>query len=187
MLSPVTQAAEGFPRRAFSVAEVFRMQEIGVLLEDERFELIEGEIVPLGPKSGLHEGIRLPLIRALARAFPDNMLLGASTSFYLSDFTVLEPDVTILPNMNIEKIRGPDVHLVIEVADTTFDKDMRLKAAIYAKYGVRELWVIDANRLETHVHRDPSDGKWSNIEILGPDHKLTHSSAPSFAVRLAEI
>jgi Uma2 family endonuclease len=187
MLSSVTQAAEGFPRRAFSVAEVFRMQEIGVLREDERFELIEGEIVPLGPKSGVHEGIRLPLIRALARAFPDNMLLGASTSFYLSDFTVLEPDLSIFPMMDTTKVRGPDVVLVIEVADTTLEKDMRLKARLYAKYGVRELWVIDANRRETHVHRDPVEGEWSNIEILGPEHLLSHASAPGFAVRLAEL
>lgn len=106
------------------------------------------------------------------------MLLGASTSFHLSDLAVLEPDVSILPNMNIEKVRGPDVLLVIEVADTTLDKDTRLKAAIYAKYGVRELWVIDANRRETHMHRDRVEGHWSTIEIVGADRLLVHPSAP---------
>jgi len=182
-----TRAAEGFDRRAFTVDEILRMQEIGVLDEDERFELIEGEIVLMQAKNYPHERIKLALNRALTRALPDRLQLGVETSLYLSSTTILEPDLSIFPMMDTTKVRGPDVLLVIEVADTTLDKDTRLKAAIYAKYNVLEMWVIDANRLETHVHRNPVDGKWRNIEIRGPDHMLTHSSAPNFAARLADL
>ena len=89
--------------------------------------------------------------------------------------------------MDTTKVRGPDVLLAVEVADTTLEKDKGLKAAIYAKYGLRELWVIDASRLETYVHRDPVDGCWSKIEIFRATDLLTHPSAPGFAVRLAEL
>jgi len=186
-LRATTRAAEGFDRRAFTVDEILRMQEIGVLDQDERFELIEGEIVLVQAKNYPHERIKLALVRGFSRTLPDGLQLGVETSLYLSSTTILEPDLSIFPMMDTTKVRGPDVLLVIEVADTTLDKDMRLKAAIYAKYYVRELWVIDANRLETHVHRDPVEGKWSNIEILGADHLLSHASAPGFAVRLAEL
>lgn len=179
-----TRAAEGFDRRAFTVDEILRMQEIGILDADERFELIEGEIVLMQAKNYPHERIKLALNRALTRALPDTLQLGVETSLYLSSTTILEPDLSIFPMMDTTEVRGPDVLLAIEVADTTLDKDMGLKASTYAKYNVRELWVIDANRLETHIHRDPVDGQWSNIEISGRDHLLTHASAPNFAMRL---
>jgi Uma2 family endonuclease len=182
-----TRAAEGFDRRAFTVDEILRMQEIGVLDDDERFELIEGEIVLMQSKNYPHERIKLALNRGLTRALPDTLQLGVETSLYLSNTTILEPDLSIFPMMDTTKVRGPDVLLVIEVADTTLDKDTRLKSRLYAKYGVRELWVIDANRLETHLHRDPIDGEWSAIEILRPDHPLNHPSAPGFAVKLSEL
>ena len=53
----VTRAAEGFPRRAFTVEDIRRMIDAGVIGEDERFELIEGEIVPMSPKHDPHERI----------------------------------------------------------------------------------------------------------------------------------
>ncbi|WP_036255298.1 Uma2 family endonuclease [Methylocapsa acidiphila] len=187
MSASATQFADGFPRRAFTAEEVLRMQEAGVLDEDERFELIEGEIVLMQAKNYPHERIKLALIRALSRALPDALQLGVETSLYLSKATILEPDLSIFPMMDTTKARGPDVLLVIEVADTTLVKDMRLKAAIYAKYGVRELWVIDAVRLETHVHRDPVDGTWADTGILRAEDLLSHSSAPGFAMRLSEL
>jgi len=183
----MTRAAEGFPRRAFTVDEVLRMQEIGILDEDERFELIEGEIVLIQAKNYPHERIKLALIRAFSKALPDGLQLGVETSLYLSKATIFEPDLSIFPMMDTTKVRGPDVLLAIEVADATLAKDLGLKAAIYAKHGVHELWVIDAVKLEAHVHRDPVVGKWSKIEILHADDVLTHPTAPGFAARLISL
>lgn len=105
----------------------------------------------------------------------------------MSDVTLLEPDLSIFPAMETAKVRGPDISLAVEVADAALEKHKGLKAAIYAKYGLRELWVIDAARLETHVHRNPSDGRWSAVEIFHAADVLTHDSAPGFALRLSEI
>ena len=63
--------------------------------------------------------------------------------------------------MDSTSVRGPDVLLAIEVATTTMRKDLKLKAALYAKYGVREYWVIDRKELTTTVHKAPVDGAWS--------------------------
>ena len=77
--------------------------------------------------------------------------------------------------------------LAIEVATTTLRKDLRLKAALYAKYGVREYWVINTTKVTTTVHKAPVDGTWTAIEVRPTDAVLTHPSAPGFAIRLADL
>ena len=61
MRASVTRAAEGFDRRAFTVDEILRMQEAGIISEDENFELIEGEIVPMQAKTHVHELLKSAL------------------------------------------------------------------------------------------------------------------------------
>ncbi len=183
----LTHAADGFERRAFTLADVRRMIEAGILHEDDKFELIEGEIVWMQAKNFPHERIKLALVRALSRALPDHLQLGVETTAYLADITYVDPDLTIFPMGDTEEVRGPDILLAIEVADTSLAKDLKLKAGVYAKYGVRELWVVDARKLVTHVFRAPVDGKWTFVETRPPEHVLTHDSAPGFAARLAEM
>jgi Uma2 family endonuclease len=182
-----THAADGFDRMAFTVSDIERMTEAGVLGPDDRFELIEGEIVCGQPKLFAHERIRLALNRAFSRSLPDHLQLGAVTSAFLSDITVVDPDLSIFPMMNTQEVRGPDLLLAIEVADSSLAKDLNLKAGVYAKYGVRELWVIDANARVTHLFRTPVDGVWTQRETLGPDHALTHAAAPEFSLRLSDL
>ena len=183
----LTHAADGFDRLAFTIHDIKRMTEAGILDEDDKFELIEGEIVWMQSKHFPHERIKLALVRHLSRTLPDHLQLGVETSAFLSDITVVDPDLTIFPMMNTEEVRGPDILLAIEVADTTLAKDLRLKSRVYAKYGVQELWVIDAKRLLTHVFRAPKDGAWSETARFDASHTLTHASAPSFALRLDEL
>jgi Uma2 family endonuclease len=175
------------PRRAFTVDEVLRMQDAGIFGPDERFELIEGEIVGMQAKNSLHERVKLALNRALSRSLPDDLQLGVETTLYLSKQTFLEPDLTIFPMMATADVRGPDILLAIEVADSSLPYDRGLKAQLYAKYGVRELWVIDAKGLTTHVHKAPVDGKWTSVAAMRADAMLTHPAAPGFAVKLGEI
>ena len=82
MTTSVTRAAEGFDRRAFTVQEILRMQEAGIISEDENFELIEGEIVPLQAKTHVHELIKSTLNLGLARALPDKLWLGVESTMY---------------------------------------------------------------------------------------------------------
>ncbi len=182
-----THAADGFDRMAFTVADIERMTQTGVLEPDDRFELIEGEIVWMQAKHFPHERIKLALVRNLSRALPDHLQLGVETSAFLSDITVVDPDLSIFPMMNTQEVRGPDLLLAIEVADTSLAKDLNLKAGVYAKYGVRELWVIDANACVTHVFREPVAGEWTQRETFGADHALTHAAAPGFSLTLKDL
>jgi hypothetical protein len=97
MRGSVTRAAEGFDRRAFTVDEVLRMQEAGIISEDENFELIEGEIVPTQAKTHARELLKSALKIAVVRALPDRLWVGVETTIYLTPNTFVEPDLVVYP------------------------------------------------------------------------------------------
>ena len=182
-----TRAGDGYERRAFTADEIWRMQELGIIDDDEGFELIEGDIVMMQSKNAPHERIKLALNRALAKTLPDTLQLGVETSLVLAEHSILEPDLSVFPMMDSTSARGPDVLLAIEVATTTLRKDLKLKAALCARYGVCEYWVIDTRKLTTTVHKAPVDAVWGSVEVLPTDAVLSHPSAPGFAVRLSDL
>ena len=120
-----TRAAEGLPRRRFTVAEVEAMVEAGVMDEDERVELIGGELVPMSPKGSRHEVVKVALNDAWSRSRPDNCRLAPETTFRLSVDTYLEPDFVIFDRATgLTGIKGENVLLVVEIADTSRRYDM---------------------------------------------------------------
>ena len=185
----VTSAAEGLPRRRFTVAEVEAMVAAGVMEEDERVELIGGELVPMSPKGNHHEVVKTALLARWYRATPDDVLLTPETTFRLSEDTYLEPDVVIYPRTSgLRGTHGANVLLVVEIADSSLRYDIGRKAALYASFGIRELWVIDAVRLTTRVFREPGADGYRNTQDFGPAEQLTPLIAPgAFALRLDEL
>jgi Uma2 family endonuclease len=184
----VTRAAEGFDRRSFTVAEILRMQDAGIILEEENFELIEGEIVPMQAKTHIHELIKSALNIGVARALPDGLWLGVETTIYLSANTFVEPDLVIYPRgIKLEEVKGSDILLAIEVAATSLAYDRGLKARLYARHGVNELWVIDAERRRTFVHSGPGPAGWRTIVERSRDEALTFAALPGFTVELGSI
>jgi Uma2 family endonuclease len=185
----VTSAAEGLPRRRFTVAEVEAMVAAGVMEEDERVELIGGELVPMSPKGNQHEVVKTSLLARWYRARPDDVLLTPETTFRLSDDTYLEPDVVIYPRTSgLRGLTGANVLLVVEIADSSLRYDIGRKAALYASFGIRELWVIDAVRLTARVFREPAADGYRNASDFGPADRITPLIAPeAFALRLDEL
>jgi Uma2 family endonuclease len=184
-----TSAAEGLPRRRFTVAEVEAMVAAGVMEEDERVELIGGELVPMSPKGNHHEVVKTALLARWYRARADDVLLTPETTFRLSEDTYLEPDVVIYPRTSgLRGLTGANVLLVVEIADSSLRYDTGRKAALYASFGIRELWVIDAVRLTTRVFREPAADGYRNARDFAPTDQLAPLIAPeAFAVRLDEL
>jgi Uma2 family endonuclease len=188
MRANVTRAAEGFDRRSFTVSEVLRMQDAGIVSEDENFELIEGEIVPMQAKTHMHELVKSTLNIGIARALPDRLWLGVESTIYLSAETFVEPDLVIYPKgIKLEDVKGSDILLAIEVAATSLAYDRGLKARLYARHGVSELWVVDAERRRTLIHSGPGPAGWQTIVERGREEALTFAALPGFAVPLGSI
>ncbi|MGC2782922.1 MAG: Uma2 family endonuclease [Roseiarcus sp.] len=184
-----TSAAEGLPRRRFTVAEVEAMVAAGVMEEDERVELIGGELVPMSPKGNHHEVIKTALLARWYRVRPDDVLLTPETTFRLSEDTYLEPDVVVYPRTSgLRGLTGANVLLVVEIADSSLRYDIGRKAALYASFGIRELWVIDAVRMTTRVFREPAADGYRNARDFGPSDRLVPLiAAEAFTLRLNEL
>jgi Uma2 family endonuclease len=190
----VTTAAEGFPRRAFTVEDIARMMEAGIIGEEEKFELIEGEIVMMAAKGIAHERIKSALTIAVVRALPDHLTVGVEATLRLTNTIMLEPDIAVFPKELFNKsaagfaqLDPGEAHLVIEVAASSLAYDKGLKARLYARHRVREIWVIDANERITWVHTGPTGDGWSSIVERGPQDTLTTPALPGFSMRLGEI
>jgi Uma2 family endonuclease len=190
----VTTAAEGFPRRSFTVEDIRRMIDAGVIREDEKFELIEGEIVMMAAKGVLHERIKSALVVAVVRALPDHLTVGVEATLRLTDRVMLEPDIAVFAkelfdrsSAGFARLDPGEAHLVIEVAATSLAYDKDLKARLYARHQVKELWVVDANERATWVHTGPKGEGWSSIVKYEAQESLTTSALPALSIRLSEI
>jgi Uma2 family endonuclease len=187
-MSRVTTAAEGLPRRAFSVAELERMTAAGILDEDERIELIGGDVVPMAPKSLRHELVKNALNLRWARTPSADVLHTVATTFRLSEDTYLEPDLVFYPKAGgWLGLSASSAKLLVEIADTSLVYDLGRKAGLYAAFGIAELWVIDAVKLQTRVHREPTLTGYRTILDLAADQTLVPALAPDRAVTLSDL
>src|SRR5688572_22421068 len=183
-----TNAAEGLPRRRFTVAELEAMTAAGILDEHERIELIGGEIVPMSPKGNQHEMLKAALNIYWARKLPADLMLVTETTFRLTADTYLEPDFVFYPKATgIPGLSAATAQLVVELADSSLGYDLGRKAVLYAGFGIAELWVIDAVRLQTHVHREPALAGYRSITAFAPDQRLIPQAEAALAVTLAEL
>jgi Uma2 family endonuclease len=137
----VTTAAEGLPRRRFTVAEVEAMVGAGVMEEDERVELIGGELVPMSPKGNHHKFVKTALLDRWYRVRSDDVFLTPETTFRLSEDTYLDPDVVIYPRATgLTGLTADSVLLVVEIADSSLRHYTDRKAALYTSFRIPELW-----------------------------------------------
>ena len=182
----VTQSAEGLPRRAFTVKDVLRMVETGVLGRDERFELIGGEIVPMSPKGIRHEVFKQWLMEQLVKGLPDELQTIPETTFHLSDDTFIEPDFVVYPRRSgLRKLSPETCVLAIEIADSSLVYDLGRKARLYAQFGIAELWVFDVNDLRATVHRVPSEAGYRAMETSSFEAVLSTDCIGRFALDLS--
>lgn len=183
-----TQAAEGMPRRLWTLAEIEAMVEAGIISEDERFELIGGEVVPMSPKGARHEMVKVDLNRHLQRAVADELSVAPETTLRLDEHSFVEPDFCVFPKAVAPgDMRGYDVLLAIEIADTSLRYDLGRKIGVYAAYGIPEVWVIDAKTLVTHVHRKLGASGYADIFTTGPAETLMAVRAPSVGMCLERL
>lgn len=183
-----TTAAEGLPRRPFTVAELEQMVAAGILDEDERIELIGGEVVPMSPKGNHHEVVKAALNAYWVPRLPGDLMVVTETTFRFTKDTYLEPDFVFYPKASgISGLSAGTARLVVEIADSSLAYDLGLKARLYAGFGIAELWVVNAVTLQARIHRDPTPTGYRTIADLPPGERLVPVLEPSLAVTLSEL
>jgi Uma2 family endonuclease len=157
---------ESWPQRhRITVRDYHRMAEIGVLAADARVELIDGEIIDMAPIGRDHQSIVDRLNRLFVRAVGDDAIVRVQGSIRLSEWSEPEPDVVLLaPRPDFYRgafASGEDALLVVEVSDTTLRYDRDVKAPLYARHGVPEVWVIDVEHEALLIHGELRDGGYA--------------------------
>ncbi len=145
------------------------MAEVGLLAPDARVELIEGEIIDMAPIGIHHTSVVDRLNRWLMSAVSDDAIVRIQGSFRLSGFSEPQPDVILLkPSEDFYWSRfatGEDTLLVIEVSDSTFRYDRKVKAPLYARYGIPEYWIVEIENARLHFFRSPADGRYTDVSV----------------------
>ena len=183
-----TMAAEGLPRRRFTVAEFEAMTAAGILDHHERIELIGGDGVVMSPKGDPHEILKAALNEHWVRTLPPHQMFTIATTLRLTPGTYLEPDFVFYPKATgIAGLNTATARLVVEIADSSLGYDLGRKAALYASFGIAELWVIDAVKLVTHIHREPTADGYRSVVTLGKDARLVPQVDAGLAVTLGML
>ena len=158
------------PRHRITVDEYYRMADVGLLAQDARVELIDGEIFDMAPIGSRHGGIVSRLDHRLIRAIGDRAIARVQQPLRLSRSSEPQPDLAIVRSREDFYTRShptaSDVLLVIEVSETTLRYDQRIKAPLYARHGVPELWIIDLEHLQMHLLRSPQDETYAEALVI---------------------
>lgn len=191
----VIQGPDGLTRRAFSVEDVRRMTDAGIMDPDEPIELRDGELIAVPAEKYAHARATLAMARKLFRALPDKWAIAQEKTLQLSAETLVQPDFFICASDLIQGseegfliVPGPDL-FIIEVADSSLLHDRTQKSRLYARHDVREYWIVDLNGRRILVHRRPEDGEYQDVrsieaeEVVSPDA----SGMASFQLRLSDL
>lgn len=134
-------------KRRFTIREYQKMGESGILGEDDRIELIAGEIVEMSPIGSQHAGHVARVQDAVSRAVARQAIVWVQNPVDLDDYSEPEPDLTLLrPRDDFYASQHPrpaDVLLVIEVSDSSARYDREVKLPLYAHAGIPEVWILD--------------------------------------------
>jgi Uma2 family endonuclease len=142
----------------------------------------------MSPKGNHHEVLKIALNIHWARKLPPGLLFATETTFRLTADTYLEPDFVFFPRTaGVPGLNATTARLVVELADSSLGYDLGRKALLYAGFGIAELWVIDAVRLVTHIHREPAPSGYRAITELPSSARLVPQAAPELALTLSEL
>ena len=178
------------PRRRFTTAEYHKIGEAGVLSEDDRVELIDGEILEMSPIGSKHAACVDRLNHVFARNAGNRAIVRVQSPVQLGEYSEPQPDLAILrprPDFYAPAHPGPeDVLLLVEVADTSLEYDKE-KLLLYARSGVPEVWLADLKRDMLIMHRDPSPTGYETVQVLRRGDTVSPSAFPDLEIAIADI
>ncbi len=178
-------------RRRFTADEYQQMGRAGILREGDRVELIDGEIVTMTPIGPRHSAIVDRLSRVFFTGAGDAAIVRTQGAVRLNVFTEPQPDVVLLRrrvDFYESAHPGPaDILLVVEVAHTSIRYDRAVKAALYARLGVVEYWLVDLNTDAITRYLEPVDGLYRRVTVVPPHEPFAPELLPGCVVTTRDI
>jgi Uma2 family endonuclease len=178
-------------RWQFTVADFARMVEAGILAEDDRVELIDGEVRAMSPIGPRHVAIVNRLNALMSRQLADNAIVSVQNPIQLTDYTEPQPDIAVLrPREDFYARALPlpeDVLLVVEVAETSLEYDREEKLPRYAQVGIPEVWLIDVERETVTQYTQPDGMHYRHEQSLARGQRLVSVSVSTLRLSVDDI
>lgn len=163
-------------KKLWTVDEVLRMQEAGILPPDNRLELIHGELIEMSPSGSKHAAavnrIHLLFVELLGR----KAIIWGQTSVLFDPYSAPEPDIAILryrDDFYEKQLPGPeDILLVIEVSDSTLAFDQTIKASLYAEFNIPEYWILNLQEFCVERYQQPGTEGYVKKKVFSKNEIL---------------
>lgn len=179
------------PRRRFTVDEYHRMGEAGVLTQDDRVELLDGQIVRMSPIGTPHASTVARLNALFVRRLGGRATIWVQNPIILDRWSEPQPDLCVLaPRADFYRAFHPrprDVLLGIEVMDTSRGYDRTLKLPLYAKAELREVWLVDVKREVVEVYRRPALRGYRSEQTCARGQALRPVAFPRLRFRVNDL
>ncbi|MEA2665696.1 MAG: hypothetical protein QOI11_2640 [Candidatus Eremiobacteraeota bacterium] len=168
--------------RLITVEEFHRMWDAGIFRDDERVELLDGELIAVPPPSPPHAGSTDRIFSIFVRRFGDRTEVGSQRPVLLDDYSEPQPDIVLSRLCGDEYYtRHPnpnDVLLVVEVALSSLRHDRGRKLRAYARTGIAEVWIVNLVHRCVEVYAGLRDGAYGVTHITNPGDGVAPSAFP---------
>ena len=178
-------------KRGLSADDYQRLGMEGILHEDDRIELIDGEIVPMSPIGDRH----LACVDMLAEQFFGSVsgraIVRVQGSVRLGDDSEPQPDIALLrprDDFYANQSAGPnDILLVVEVADTSLNYDRQKTAETYAKYEIPEVWIANLSDDWVERYLNPAEGEYADVRQFSRGERISPALLPDVELEVGNI
>jgi Uma2 family endonuclease len=180
------------PNHRFTVEQYNRLIEVGVLTDEDRVELLDGEIVDMTPIGSSHSIATRYLLEHFCMLSKGRAIVGVQDPTVLNEWSQPQPDFWLAKYRKdrykpIGHPRSEDLLFVAEVSDSSLKKDQTLKVPLYARAGICEVWVIDVDGKALTVYLNPVDGEYMSIQKYKAPQKVAPTAFPDLPLDLTEL
>lgn len=157
-------------RKLFTVDDYYKMAEVGILAPEDRVELIHGEIIQMSPIKSFHSSIVDALHELLVLLLHGKAIVKSQNPLSIDGYSEPEPDLIIAQyydhKYRHQHPKPEDVYFLIEVADTTLQKDRKVKLPLYAEAGIGEVWIVNLKNSSLEMYTKPLEDTYQECRIL---------------------
>ena len=184
--------AVSLKRRRFTLDEYHRMGEVGILGEDDRVELIAGEIVEMTPIGSRHAATVARIHHVFSTRLGDRAIVWSQNPLLLVRHqSEPQPDVLLLAPRSDFYASGlpepPAVRLLVEVADSSVLYDRLTKFPFYSRAGVGEAWLVNLETSRIEIHREPGSSGYRDVVIPGADERSSSLAFPGLTFTTRDL
>lgn len=170
----------------WTVSEFHQMAAAGIIEEDAHVELLHGQIVHRSPVGKFHAACVSFMNDWLTQQLRSDFIIRVQDPIKMDDHSEPEPDIAVVKrraDFYASHLPGPDdIELLIEVADSSLQKDQEIKAPLYANFGIKEFWLVDLSKQALHYYTQPMRGTYQQRRTFQLDDQFEHPLLGTIAI-----